>query len=89
MDQLIASFFFDFLIDTIGYSVARLALPCLSLGRVYARPPSSLDDEFNSFGCRRDGKGRIEISSIVASSLGLVIALVALSLFGVLISTLF
>ena len=89
MDQLIASFFFDFLIDMIGYSVARLALPCLSLGRVYAQPPSSLDNEFNRFGYRRDGEGRIEISSIVASSLGLVIALVALSLFGVLISTLF
>ena len=89
MGEFVVSFFFGFLIDLIGYSVARLVLPCLSLGRIYAQPPSSLESGFNIFGYRRDGKGRIEIGSTIAGSLGLVILLILLSLFGVLISTRF
>lgn len=87
MAEFIVSFFFDLFIDLIGYSVARLALPLFSFGRIYAQSSSSSDNGFNMFGYRHDGKGRIEISWIVASSLGLVIALVALASFGVLIST--
>ena len=89
MDQLIASFFFDFLIDMIGYSVARLALPCLSFGWVYAQPLSSLENNFNIFGYRHDGKGRIEINTTVAGFLGFVIAVAMFFSFGLLISKLF
>jgi hypothetical protein len=81
-------FVFDSLFEFFGYGIARLALPILSFGKIYAQPLHSADNSFNVLGYRRDAKGRIEISSIVAASLGLVLALLGLCLFGFLVHSL-
>ena len=87
MNQLIAYFIFDVLIGFIGYSVARLVLPCLSLGKVYAEPLSAIDNEYNILGYRHDGHGRIEICATIAGAFGVIFAVV-LTLCAVLIPTL-
>ena len=89
MDNFVIGFVFDLVIFSIGYPVARLALPCLSFGRVYAQPPSSLEAGFNIFGYRHDGSGRIEIESTLAGSLGFVIFLIVFCSFGLFIFSLF
>lgn len=89
MDEIVAAFFGGMLIVSIGHPVARLALPCLSFGKVYAQPLSAAENSFNVFGYRHDGNGRIEVGSTLASAVGFVIFLIALIWFGSLISTLF
>lgn len=89
MDDLIVSFFWDFLIGLVGYPTARLALPCLSLGRIYAQPLTSLENGFNILGYRHDDKGRIEINSTIAGFLGFLIALIGFFSFGFFVSTFF
>jgi hypothetical protein len=68
---------FDFLIDVIGYTRARLALPLLSFRRIYAEPLSSPPKRFNALGYRRDEDGRIELAETVAGFAGFIIFLVA------------
>ncbi len=80
--NLVIEFLFESLIEFVGYGIARFALPILSFGKIYAQPLNSADNSFNIIGYRHDGKGRIEISSIVAASMGLVLALLGLCLFG-------
>lgn len=85
-NDFVLGFVFDLLIFSIGYPVARLALPRLSFGRVYAEPTSSLENDFNVFGYRHDRSGRIEIEATLAGSLGFVIFLVMFVSFGFFIS---
>jgi hypothetical protein len=89
MSDFVVGFVCDLLIFSIGYPVARLALPCLSFGRLYAQPLSSPDHGFNLLGYRHDGNGRIEIDSGIAGAFGFVIFLIAMISFGSLFSTLF
>ena len=86
--NLVINFLFDSLIEFVGYGIARLALPILSFGKVYAQPLNSADNSFNILGYRHDGKGLIEVSSIVAAALGLVLAILGLCLVGCLIHSL-
>ena len=79
------SWLFDLLIDVIGYTTARLVLPLLSFGRIYAEPLSSPSKRFNALGYRRDDGGRIELAESVAGFVGFIIFLVALSIGGLLI----
>jgi hypothetical protein len=63
------------LVDVVGYTMARLALPLLSFGKVYVHPLAGPPGKFNVLGCRRDQTGRIEIESMAAGFIGLVICL--------------
>lgn len=89
MNDFVIGFVFDLLVFSIGYPAARIALPLLSFGKVYAQPLSSPDTGFNILGYRHDGNGRIEIDSNVAGSFGFVIFLIAIISFGSLVSMLF
>jgi hypothetical protein len=79
---------FDFLIDVLGYTVARLVLPFASFGRLYVEPLSSPLKRFNSLGYRRDEGGRIEIEETVAGFIGFITFLVAFFIGGGLLTRL-
>jgi hypothetical protein len=78
---------FDVLIETVGYTVARLILPLLSSRRVYVQPLHSPLKKFNTLGYHRDDGGRIEIESTIAGFVGFVICLVVFFAVGLLIRT--
>ncbi|WP_065754276.1 hypothetical protein [Bradyrhizobium paxllaeri] len=76
----------DFLIEVIGYTMARLTLPLLSFGRIHVEPLGGPWKEFNVFGYRYDDDGRIEIEARSAGLVGIVVCFVAFGiglLFGV------
>jgi hypothetical protein len=73
------------LIDIVGHTVARFALPLLSFGRIYIQPLTAPPSGFNFLGYRRDQTGRIEIESTAAGSIGLVICLIVAFAFALLI----
>lgn len=64
------------LVEMVGYTVARLALPLLSFGRVYVAPLASPAEKFNLIGYRRDERGRIEIDTNAAGSVGVIMCLI-------------
>lgn len=68
---------FDFLIDMIGYTVARLVLPLFSFHKIYVQPLGSPEWKFNALGFRYDDSGRIEIESTIAGFIGFAICLIA------------
>lgn len=72
---------YEYLIDWIGYAVARSLLPIFSFGMVYTEPLNAPLGKFNVFGFRRDQDGRIEVESTVAGFIGLVICLIAIVAF--------
>ena len=76
---------FDFLIDVIGYTTARLVLPLLSFGWVYAEPLTSPPKRFGALGYRRDEGGRIELAGTVAGFVGFIIFLAVFFMGGFLI----
>ncbi|MBA7464887.1 hypothetical protein ES703_76058 [subsurface metagenome] len=47
----------DVLFEVIGYSIGRLLLPLMSLGRAHAEPLLVAVKKFNWFGYRRDESG--------------------------------
>jgi hypothetical protein len=67
---------FELLVLGIGYGIARVMLPVLSLDKIRVEPLCGPAVSFNLFGTRRDG-GRIEIASTTAGFLGLLIGLFA------------
>lgn len=75
----IAEILFLFLIDVVGYIVARFVLPLISFGRIRVAPFNCSDGEFNRLGIRRDGFGRIEVGPTAAWVVGLVICLIVLA----------
>lgn len=83
--SLVSSWFFDFLIDLIGCTTARLVLPHLSFGWVYVEPLCSPPKRFNALGYRRDEGGRIELARTVAGFVGFIIFLVVFFTVGLLI----
>jgi hypothetical protein len=85
MNNFVSVYIFDFLIGLVGYSVARVSLPFLSLGRIYVEPFLSPHPGFNWLGYRRDENGRIEIEQTVAGFIGFIISLVAFFAIGRLI----
>lgn len=64
------------LVELVGYTVARLALPIFSFGKVYVARLAAPAGKFNLIGCRRDECGRIEIESTAAGIIGVVICLI-------------
>jgi hypothetical protein len=64
------------LVEMVGYTVARLALPLFSFGRIHVAPLAGSAGKFNLIGCRRDERGRIEIESTAAGVIGVVICLI-------------
>lgn len=64
------------LIELIGYAVAKFALPMFSFGKIYVGPLTAPSGKFGLIGYRRDENGRIEIDSMVAGFIGLVICLI-------------
>ena len=76
---------FDILIDIIGRTVARFALPIFSFGRIYVEPLNAPLRNFNALGYRRDESGRIEISSTIAGFIGFVVCLIVFFASGLLI----
>lgn len=56
----------DFLIEVIGYSMARLNLPLLWLGRIHIAPLGAPWKEPNTLGYRHDEDGLIEMDSRTA-----------------------
>lgn len=77
---------FDFLIFVVGYWVARVVLPFLSLHRVYVQPLLSAPRKrFNVLGWRRDDNGRIELEETPAGFIGFLLCLLAFFTLGLLI----
>lgn len=67
-------------IELTGCTVARVALPVLSFGRVYVEPLTSSSRQFNWLGCRRDEIGRIEVEGTAAGLIGLIVLTVVILL---------
>jgi hypothetical protein len=63
------------LVDLIGYTVARAALPLLSFGRIYVEPFSASPPPLRWPGCRRDPAGRIELRQGAAGWIGVAICI--------------
>ena len=72
---------YEYLVDWIGYAVARILLPILSFGMVYVEPLDAPLGTFNAFGLRRDQSGRIEVESTIAGFIGLVLCIIAIIVF--------
>lgn len=68
---------FDGLIFIVGYTVARLALPRLSFGKIYVELLTSPRKKFNALGYRYDDSGRVEISETIAGFIGFLLFLAA------------
>jgi len=68
---------FDFMIDMVGYTVARLLLPLLSFHKIFVQPLGSPKRRFNALGYRHDDNGRIEVESTIAGFIGFVVCLIA------------
>lgn len=64
------------LIEIVGYTVARFALPLFSSGKICVQPLTVSSGQFNLLGYRRDEHGRIEIELTAAGVVGLVICLI-------------
>ncbi|WP_377829718.1 hypothetical protein ACFKHW_09460 [Bradyrhizobium lupini] len=66
------------LVELIGYTVARAALPLLSFGRTYVEPFHATPQPLRWPGYRRDGNGRIELQQAAAGWIGSGICLLVL-----------
>ena len=66
------------LVELIGYSVARAALPFLSFGWIYVEPFNGAPQPLRWPCYRRDANGRIELRQGAAGWIGLGICLLAL-----------
>lgn len=62
----------------IGYAVARLLLPLISLGKVQVAAPLD-SSRFGWLGLRRNESGRLEIEATFAALIGLVICCAGLA----------
>ncbi|QOZ32998.1 hypothetical protein [Bradyrhizobium sp. CCBAU 53421] len=71
--QDFVAMFLYFVVNVIGYTVARLILPVVSLGRIRVAAYGCDEGESGWLGGRRDGFGRLELGAGVASGIGLVI----------------
>jgi hypothetical protein len=69
---------FGMLIDLVGYTIARLTLPLLSLGWVYVEPFSAWPKRLSWPGYRRDETGRVEVQQAAAGAIGLALCLIVL-----------
>jgi hypothetical protein len=78
-------YFFEFLIDMVGHTVARFALPLLSFGKIYVQPLNAPFGKFNAFGYRYDEDGRVEVDSTVSGWIGFVVCLILFIAIGLLI----
>jgi hypothetical protein len=63
------------LIELIGYTVARAALPLLSFGRIYVEPFRATPQPLQWPWYRRDADGRIELRQGAAGWIGFGICL--------------
>jgi len=65
----------------IGYGVARLILPLVSLGKVRAGPLEERRDGYGWLGYRRSEAGHLELEPLVAGGIGLIVCCLGLALF--------
>lgn len=72
MELLLYWLFFEF----IGCSIARLAFPLLSFGRVRVHPIGASTGDFNWLGYRWDEAGHMVIARDVAGFLGFLIMVI-------------
>jgi hypothetical protein len=70
------SILLQILIEMVGYTVARFALPFFSSGRIYVEPLGAPSGKFSLIGYRHDERGRIEIESTAAGVIGLAMCLI-------------
>jgi hypothetical protein len=63
------------LVDLIGYTVARAALPFLSFGRIYVEPFNATPRPLRWPCYRRDANGRIELRQVAAGWVGVAICI--------------
>lgn len=75
--SLVIGWLYYVVFQLVGCTVARIALPVLSFGRVRVEPLTYASRPFNWIGYRKDQRGRIEVESATAGLIGLV--LIALS----------
>lgn len=73
------------LVELIGYSIARAALPFLSFGWFTSSPSTQIRGDAMALLCR-DATGRVEIRQAVAGWIGLGICLIMLVAIALLIS---
>lgn len=80
--QWLVDVLFDAFFGVIGGTVARMVLPLVSFGNIYVESVTAPPAKFNAFGYRRDECGRIEIESMVAGFIGVLIVTVVAVVFG-------
>ena len=69
---------FGILVDLVGYSVARAALPFLSFGWIYVEPFAASPQRLRWPCWRRDASRRIELQQAAAGWIGLGICIIVL-----------
>jgi hypothetical protein len=62
----------DFLLEVIGYTTARAALPIVTLGKVRVEQTSSSETAFGWFGFKRDTDGSYLCEATMAGWIGLI-----------------
>lgn len=63
------------LVELIGYSLARIALPVLSFGRIHVEPFSASTSSLRRPWYRRDADGRLELRQDAAGWIGFAMCL--------------
>ncbi|MGG9999367.1 hypothetical protein ACQU0X_04705 [Pseudovibrio ascidiaceicola] len=66
-------FLLDILVDTLGYYTARVVLPIISLGHIYAEKLSIQDASYNIFGFRKAGNRKLYFCFTMAGWIGVFI----------------
>lgn len=64
--------FVSFLIEMLGYGIARITIPFITLGKVRVDPPSSSSNAYNWLGYRKAGT-RTMLSPTSAGFIGILI----------------
>ncbi len=67
---------FELVVGILGYTIARVALPSMSNGRITVQPLPGSSSGFNWLGYRRND-GRVEIEATTSGFIGLVIGALA------------
>nr|WP_321981214.1 hypothetical protein [uncultured Cohaesibacter sp.] len=65
-------FVFDFLLEAIGYSTARVVLPIISFGYLSVEPVSSKEKVYNWLGFKSSNNSKYLCEATMAGWLGLV-----------------
>lgn len=75
----LAEIVIGFFVELLGYGIARVIIPLITLGRVKIDPVSSSSENYNWLGYRKDAK-HIILGPTAAGVLGILIFTVAVAL---------